>query len=243
MIRLLGDSSISIETRTLLLGYRWLVLGSVLIVAAISDVMSGLTRWVVLAPIGASVVVTVALWVRNRAPMLSLLEVTAGVLLVSVSRSPESPFVAYLTIPIVHVALLGAAPELAIAVVAAVGGLAIATSAAGGIGQFGYAIVSEAMVLAAMAALIWLVNASRPVGRGASGGSPSSPLSDDDRGLLEHLASGRTYSQIAEMMDVSVETVKVRVARLYRRLGARNRIEAVDMGIGRSRSGRSPPSR
>lgn len=53
-------------------------------------------------------------------------------------------------------------------------------------------------------------------------------LDGDDADLLSRLRTGATYAEIAESLGYSVETVKVvRVARLYRRLGAANRTEAI----------------
>jgi len=47
------------------------------------------------------------------------------------------------------------------------------------------------------------------------------------RGSLALLASGRTNSEIARDLFVSVGTVKSHVNNIYRKLGARNRAEAI----------------
>jgi DNA-binding CsgD family transcriptional regulator len=211
---------------TLLILYRWSILGSVLVVAVVSDALSGPARWVVLAPLAASSLMTLVVALGGYAPLLVLVEVVAGVLLISVSRGPESPFVAYLTVPIVHAALRGERSQLAVTVVAAVVGLVTATSIAGGIGEFDYAFVSEGMLLAALPTLVRLV-ARRQVAE--PGPDLLAALAVDDRALLDQLATGLTYAEIAEGLDVSVETVKVRVARLYRRLGAKSRAEATHL--------------
>lgn len=215
--------AVKLDFPALLIFYRWSILGSVLVVAVVSDALSGPARWVVLAPLAASSLMTLVVALGGYAPLLVLVEVVAGVLLISVSRGPESPFVAYLTVPLVHAALRGERSEVAVTVLAAVVGLVTATVFAGGIGQFDYALVSEGMLLASLATLVWLV-ARRPLAE--PGRDPVAALAVDDRALLDHLAAGQTYAEIAERLDVSVETVKVRVARLYRRLGANSRAEA-----------------
>jgi len=52
-------------------------------------------------------------------------------------------------------------------------------------------------------------------------------LEDDDRAIAAGLVAGRTYKEMGDELGMSPETVKVAVARVYRRVGARNRDEAV----------------
>ncbi len=57
--------------------------------------------------------------------------------------------------------------------------------------------------------------------------APAPVLRSREREVLALLANGRTNVEIAESLDVSPYTVKDRVTSLYRKLGARNRAEAV----------------
>lgn len=61
-------------------------------------------------------------------------------------------------------------------------------------------------------------------------GSPprlEEPLSERELEVLSHVASGRTNSEIARKLFVSVGTVKSHTGNIYRKLGARNRAEAI----------------
>ena len=62
------------------------------------------------------------------------------------------------------------------------------------------------------------------VGRKAA---PAPPLGGRERELLTFLADGRTNVEIAESLRLSPHTVKDHTSSLYRKLGARNRAEAV----------------
>ncbi len=56
---------------------------------------------------------------------------------------------------------------------------------------------------------------------------PSAPLSDREREVLGHMAKGATNKEIAEELFLSPHTVKEHTSALYRKLGVRNRAEAV----------------
>jgi DNA-binding NarL/FixJ family response regulator len=56
---------------------------------------------------------------------------------------------------------------------------------------------------------------------------PSAPLSEREREVLSLMASGATNKEIAERLFLSPHTVKEHTSSLYRKLGARNRAEAV----------------
>jgi DNA-binding NarL/FixJ family response regulator len=56
---------------------------------------------------------------------------------------------------------------------------------------------------------------------------PSTPLSERQRGVLALMASGATNKEIAERLYLSPHTVKEHASALYRKLGVRNRAEAV----------------
>ena len=52
-------------------------------------------------------------------------------------------------------------------------------------------------------------------------------LGSREREILSFMGNGRTNVEIAESLDISPYTVKDHVTSLYRKLGARNRAEAV----------------
>jgi DNA-binding NarL/FixJ family response regulator len=56
---------------------------------------------------------------------------------------------------------------------------------------------------------------------------PSAPLTDREREVLSLMASGATNKEIAGSLYLSPHTVKEHTSSLYRKLGARNRAEAV----------------
>lgn len=70
-----------------------------------------------------------------------------------------------------------------------------------------------------------------PIGQEPDGGETPQPLDEDlserELEVLALLASGRTNSEIARDLYVAVGTVKSHVNNIYRKLGARNRAEAV----------------
>jgi DNA-binding NarL/FixJ family response regulator len=70
-----------------------------------------------------------------------------------------------------------------------------------------------------------------PVGLEADGGEASQPLEEDlserELEVLALLASGRTNSEIARDLYIAVGTVKTHVNNIYRKLGTRNRAEAL----------------
>jgi DNA-binding CsgD family transcriptional regulator len=69
----------------------------------------------------------------------------------------------------------------------------------------------------------------RPVGQGQP--SKAAPqLTARQRQTLTLLAAGSSTSQMAELMGLSIETVRNHVKRLLRRLNARSRVEAVAKG-------------
>jgi two-component system response regulator DesR len=74
--------------------------------------------------------------------------------------------------------------------------------------------------------------AVRMVGKGMTVFAPRSegpvlPLSDREREVLALMSSGATNKEIAERLYLSPHTVKEHTSSLYRKLGARNRTEAV----------------
>lgn len=77
-----------------------------------------------------------------------------------------------------------------------------------------------------------VARAVRMVGLGATvfaptAEQPAPPLSEREREVLHLIAAGLTNREIAEALFLSPHTVKEHTSALYRRLGARNRAEAV----------------
>ncbi|HLI59319.1 MAG TPA: LuxR C-terminal-related transcriptional regulator, partial [Solirubrobacteraceae bacterium] len=55
-------------------------------------------------------------------------------------------------------------------------------------------------------------------------------LSDRERAVLDLMASGATNPEIGEALHISRHTVKEHCSAVYRKLGVRNRTEAVQRG-------------
>jgi two-component system response regulator DesR len=55
-------------------------------------------------------------------------------------------------------------------------------------------------------------------------------LSERERTVLELMGSGATNPEIAEQLHLSKHTVKEHTSAVYRKLGVRNRTEAVQRG-------------
>ncbi len=62
-------------------------------------------------------------------------------------------------------------------------------------------------------------------GAGPGPAQPREPLTDREEQVLATLARGRTNTEIAEELYISLSTVKTHVASLMDKLGARNRVE------------------
>ncbi|MDQ3647173.1 MAG: response regulator transcription factor [Actinomycetota bacterium] len=74
--------------------------------------------------------------------------------------------------------------------------------------------------------------AVRMVGKGMTvfasrSNGPATPLSEREREVLAHMASGATNREIADLLYLSPHTVKEHTSALYRKLQVRNRAEAV----------------
>lgn len=75
-----------------------------------------------------------------------------------------------------------------------------------------------------------VVQQFRPVSASSSG---EDALSDRERGVLELLAQGLLYKEIAERMGITTGTVKQHIHRIYGKLHVQNRTEAVNRYFGR----------
>ena len=64
-------------------------------------------------------------------------------------------------------------------------------------------------------------------GRDGEGEEQAGPLSGREREVVELIAAGATNREIAERLYLSPHTVKEHTSAIYRKLGARNRAEAV----------------
>ncbi len=71
---------------------------------------------------------------------------------------------------------------------------------------------------------------------------PIDPLTDREEEVLPAVASGRTNTEIADELFISLSTVKTHIASLMAKLGARNRVEIADVGV-RDRPGQAPTMR
>lgn len=68
------------------------------------------------------------------------------------------------------------------------------------------------------------------LGHGAAHGMSSS-ISEREREVLRMVSTGATNQEIARSLHLSPNTVRNHLSRIYERLGARSRLEAVDIAI------------
>ena len=64
---------------------------------------------------------------------------------------------------------------------------------------------------------------------------PTEPLTNREEAVLDSVARGRTNSEIADDLHISVSTVKTHLASLLRKLDARNRVELAMWAYGTGR--------
>jgi DNA-binding NarL/FixJ family response regulator len=62
---------------------------------------------------------------------------------------------------------------------------------------------------------------------------PTSPLSEREYAVLQLLAEGLLYKEIADRLGLTVGTVKQHIHRMYGKLHVQNRVEAVNRYFGR----------
>lgn len=90
----------------------------------------------------------------------------------------------------------------------------------------GYGFVSKDQPAVEIAAAIQAVGSGRTVFTAAPE-APRSALTPRERQVLALLAGGQTNREIADRLHLSPHTVKEHASGLYRKLGARNRADAV----------------
>ena len=57
------------------------------------------------------------------------------------------------------------------------------------------------------------------------------PLTDRETEILKHLAEGKLNKEISNELVISLDTVKKHVKNIYRKINARNRIDAVHYAL------------
>ncbi|MCS7478587.1 response regulator [Umezawaea endophytica] len=77
-------------------------------------------------------------------------------------------------------------------------------------------------------------------GPAAPSAQPVEPLTEREEQVLATVASGRTNSEIADELYITLSTVKTHVASLMAKLGARNRVEIAIWAYETNRVRRSP---
>jgi DNA-binding NarL/FixJ family response regulator len=82
----------------------------------------------------------------------------------------------------------------------------------------GDALIAPSVTSRLLAAFADTTGAAAPV-------QPAEPLTDREEEVLVSLARGRTNTEIADELYISLSTVKTHVANLMAKLGARNRVE------------------
>jgi DNA-binding NarL/FixJ family response regulator len=82
---------------------------------------------------------------------------------------------------------------------------------------------------------------ARPGTRRARGSPRCGPLTAQELQVLDLLAAGRTNRQVGEELFVAEKTASVHVSRIFAKLGASSRAEAVSIGLRSGLLSRSAP--
>lgn len=211
------------------LAYRWATLIVGLLIALFAESPPGSERIVLLAPVAVAAMVS-ALAVRSpssRWVSAALVgEVGVAAVAIAITGLHDSPLRLYLTAPVVHAAIMRKA-WLVSGLVAVAVALFVALVSADPESRFrpGATIRDIALFVMLPVLVLAVAGAAARHGRGV----PNLDIHEDDLAVATELVRGRTYREIGTALDMSPETVKVAVARLYRRLGARSRGEAVQL--------------
>lgn len=190
--------------------------------------------------IAVSVVFTIAFLRRNLLEWslpFALVDLVSAGLCVALTGGSGSAFVFYMTAPLLVPAFRHDGRMLAVLSAAAGWIYAAAVVVDGRTDNLGRIVDDVAMLMLVPTLAFGLFAVAQHPGATIAA---SSILGPGDLDLLRRLVRGLTYKQIADETAVSPESVKVAVARLYRRLGARTRAEAI--GMARERGLLSLPS-
>jgi DNA-binding NarL/FixJ family response regulator len=60
---------------------------------------------------------------------------------------------------------------------------------------------------------------------------PDTPLTDKEREVLQQLVNGKSYKQVADVLDISIETVRTHIKRIYSKLHVSSMSQAVAKAI------------
>jgi DNA-binding CsgD family transcriptional regulator len=221
-----------LDPAMVLLGYR----AGALLAALFGTLLAGipLTTPSALGVIGTvamtallAVVYTRPSW-SDRSLPLELVDLVAAGLCVGLTGGLRSAFVLYMTAPVLAPAMRRQGVQLAVVMAAAAWIYGSAVAVDGRTADLGR-IVGDLALLILVPSLVFVLVASAQPSSDAFAPA-ATMLETGDVDLLGRLARGLTYKQIADEAALSPESVKVAVARLYRRLGARSRAEAIAIG-------------
>jgi DNA-binding CsgD family transcriptional regulator len=215
------------EPTSVAIAYRWATLVVGLLIALLAESRPGSERVVLLAPILAAALVSLLAVRSERSSWLGpalVGEVGVAVVAIWITGHYSSPLAIYLSAPLIHAAVLMQfrlmASLQALAVGLFIGVVAVDPEV------FTFrpgASIRDVSLLVLLPILVFAARIAASPARVV----PSLRFDDEDRAIAAQLAAGRTYKEIGDELDMSPETVKVAVARVYRRIGARNRDEAV----------------
>lgn len=223
-----GHAFPSLDPPMVLLGYR----AAALLAALFGTLLAGIP---LTTPSALGVIGTVAMtallavtyarpsW-SDRSLLLELVDLVAAGLCVGLTGGLRSAFVLYMTAPVLAPAMRRQGTQLAVIMAAAAWIYGSAVMVDGRTADLGRIVGDLAMLILVPSLAFVLMASARPSDAFAAA---ATMLEAGDLDLLGRLARGLTYKQIAEEAAVSPESVKVAVARLYRRLGARSRADAI----------------
>ena len=85
----------------------------------------------------------------------------------------------------------------------------------------------EPYICPKLAARLLVRTRGRPLGNGRQSRGHNIELSPREVQILFHLSKGLTNSEIAEITGINIRTTKIHITRIFRKVRARNRVEAV----------------
>lgn len=234
MTRRSADTTDKLKLGSMALAYRWAMVVSSLSVAYLAGPeLPGAARLTAIGPVAMSVLITAITYWRPASRWLFVTlaaDIGVGVGCVVLTGGAESPFIFYLSAPLLRCAIHSWLAPMIAGTALVLAGLGLSHVAdADGRATLPLA-ANELVVLLAGPWLVFLVvrqlreSAERQT-LAAAGWRPV--LDQDDLELIGLLRTGATYAAMAEDLGFSLETIKVRVSRLYRRIGAKNRTEAL----------------